>query len=252
MSNFYGWNIQANSYCDICKLCEINDDIFYSFKSNASYCEILEHADYNNGNTYINLIEKIEPFDKIQDNLELWKKNDLLGSPKIYDYQKYGNISPSTIAYIYTYIKMKNNISDLNNCKNIIEIGGGYGGLCYILSTVLNFDSYTIYDLPEVNLLQNKYLNRLNVKNTNCISPDKEYENNIDLVISCFAWSELNKEKQLDYFNNIINKAKHGFLRLNTCFSGLTIAELNELFKNVNIENDEASNDDGRTLIISW
>ena len=187
--------------------------------------------------------------------LEVWKINDSIGNAQLFDYNKYGNISPSTIAYIYTYIKLKQKIQDLENCKNIVEIGGGYGGLSYILSTIINFDSYTIYDLPHVNLLQRKYLNTLNVKNTNCVSPDTNINHNIDLVISCFAWSELDKINQMKYFFNIIKKAKHGFMRLNSCFSGLSIEEFKILFngfKDVCIENCEASNADGNTLLITW
>jgi hypothetical protein len=59
----------------------------------------------------------------------------------------------------------------------------------------------------------------------------------------------------MKYFFNIIKKAKHGFMRLNSCFSGLSIEEfkiLFNVFKDVCIENCEESNADGNTLLITW
>jgi hypothetical protein len=45
---------------------------------------------------------------------------------------------------------------------NIIEIGGGYGGLVNTFSEYHNINSYTIVDLGTVNLLINKYLKKIN------------------------------------------------------------------------------------------
>ena len=58
---------------------------------------------------------------------------------------------------ILKYIK-EFDLKDLN----IIEIGGGYGGLCYYLKNIaelynINISSYTIFDLEFVNNLQNNF-----------------------------------------------------------------------------------------------
>ena len=44
--------------------------------------------------------------------------------------------------------------------SRIVEVGGGYGGLCKVLSTVCEFDEYILIDLPEVSALQRKYIDQ--------------------------------------------------------------------------------------------
>jgi putative sugar O-methyltransferase len=149
---------------------------------------------------------------------------------------------------------MENIFSNFSSFKNIIEIGGGYGGQCYVLSKRINFDTYTIIDLKDVSNLQEKYLNKLNIKNVKYIYPEiLDTIKNIkyDLVISCFAWSELSKDIQLLYYNEIIKNSKHGFLRCNICFSGHTLVEMRNLFSDTSISflMDEVSNDEGAWMI---
>ena len=53
----------------------------------------------------------------------------------MFDYPDVGTMSPTTIRYI-------KNVSDIINAfgtgmKSIVEVGGGYGGLCKVMSSLL-------------------------------------------------------------------------------------------------------------------
>lgn len=257
----FGWNVPGNGYLNSCRECITDENKFNNFKTNPLYTDILEHASYEVGKTSIEFIEKITDYAKeIQPYLDEYKENDIYGNTKKFVYERYGNISPTTLTYIYNYIKIKQAIPDIDNVKNIVEIGGGYGGQCKIISTRIKFESYTILDLKEATELQSKYLDLLKVKNVDCLHPpifNKFNNKEIDLIISTFAWSELTKEVQMFYFDNYIKKAKHGYFRCNLCYSGLKREEIIDLFmragfKNLFVGQEEVSVQDNSTIMFIW
>lgn len=257
----FGWNVPGNTYIDFCEECISDENKFNNFKNNPRYTGILEHASYENGRVYVEYLEKMTSYtNEIQPFLNEWKENDIYGNTTKFFYERYSNISPTTLSYIYNYIKIKERLPDIDNFKNIVEIGGGYGGQCKIISNKVKFNSYTIFDLKGPALLQSKYLDLLNVKNADCLYPsifDKFNNKDIDLIISTFAWSELSKEVQLFYFDNYIKKAKHGYFRCNLCYSGLMREEIIDLFSKANFANlfigqEEVSVQDNSTIMFIW
>ena len=98
---------------------------------------------------------------------------------------------------------------------DIVEIGGGYGGQCLIISKVFNFNSYTIIDLKEPSALQRRYLDYHKVPNVRCITPEVLEFNNIDLCISNYAFSEIARPFQDMYIEKVIMPAKKGYLTCN-------------------------------------
>ena len=82
------------------------------------------------------------------------------------------NICGNNIEYIYESFQIIKQFQKLNlNDINIIEIGGGYGGLAFYLINIckkfnININSYTIFDIPEANTLQTKYFNEVNISNS--------------------------------------------------------------------------------------
>lgn len=201
-------------YKNICKLAATDNDIFNIFKSNVDYNSILEHVSYEQGLLYLDYLNL--NFSELNKYIEYFKKNDIFGGTRLYLYKDIGMISPSTLRYIKVLSDIIEMFGDLNN-KKIIEIGGGYGGQCVILNQYFkNIKSYTLIDLDEALLLTNKYLNKLNIdhkilkiENINNLNED------FDLVISNYAYSELSKELQDYYYNNIIDKSKNGYFTLN-------------------------------------
>jgi putative sugar O-methyltransferase len=161
--------------------------------------------------------------DKILDNLESLKDNDLYGTPNIREYELDGKnfrMSPSTIRYI------KNSIDIINyfgsDIKTIAEIGGGYGGLCKTMDVFYNFTKYFIFDLPGVNKLSSKYVSMFNMQNK-VISDVLDNANieSIDLCISNYAFSELSREVQQKYIDKVIKKSKYFYIIDNHFSSGL-------------------------------
>jgi len=249
-NNLLGWSnldqIKIN-YFNECERIASDDMAFSSFKINKNYIPILEHVSYDLGMYYLNLIcQKYKPdtFQLIMKHLDDFKSNDKIGSPLIYEYPLVGTISPTTLRYIKTLMDIVEKF-DINGA-NIVEIGGGYGGQCLILSKIFNFKTYTILDLESVNKLQKRYLHHHNLLNTTATTIESAYDIDFDFVISNYAFSELNKRMQDDYLR-IIKKCSSGYFQINPdaseCYNR---EELINIFKrdlmNVEISPDEPMN----------
>lgn len=198
----------------------------WNFKSNRDYKSILEHCDINTGKQYLNVIkDKFKFFyDFNIDNLKhICELNDKYGSTNKYQIDDFMNCSPSNLRYILHSLLI---LEDMKKYKlknvDIIEIGGGYGGLCVFIIHIaplygITVNSYTIFDLLEASLLQKKYLNALNIEKINCCHLDK-FDNlkNDSFLISNYAFSEISLELQKQYTEKVINPyTKYGFLAWN-------------------------------------
>jgi hypothetical protein len=93
-----------------------------------------------------------------------------------------------TCSQIYTAHRMRDAINreigpavDLN----IVEIGGGYGGLCYWMHRLLGarINRYVVVDLPEVNLVQAYFLSSLETRELLLFGEEeRKGESRIDLI----------------------------------------------------------------------
>ena len=106
-----------------------------NFKNNFHYNGVLEHVNENIGYDYLNIIKT--KFKNTYNEYELlFKKlctfNDIYGKPIKCNFNNFIECSPTNLRYllhsllILEFIKRKN----INNI-DFIEIGGGYGGLCF-------------------------------------------------------------------------------------------------------------------------
>ncbi len=213
-----------------------NDTFFQNFKRDNIFRIVLEHVTNELGIQYIRSIKKLIEENNTFTNLS-WNKyieNDIYGNPLKYDYSNQLNdiqnistyiISPSTLRYIcfglqiYNYIKQigKNDIS-------IIEVGGGYGGQCKVLTDIcaqfnITIKKYTLIDLEGMSKLQQKYLDKLNIKNIVTLS-NKDYFNKLDdtydLFISNYALGEFTTNVQNSYINNVLNRCGNYFITWNS------------------------------------
>jgi len=131
--------------------------------------------------------------------------------------------SPTNLRYILHSLLILEDMKKykLNNV-DIIEIGGGYGGLCFFIHNIaplyeIKINSYTIFDLSEVSLLQEKYLNELNIKKV-CFYQLDNFNNlkNNSFLISNYAFSEISMSIQNEYSKKIINPyTNFGFITWN-------------------------------------
>lgn len=248
-----------DSYIDICKRAFEDDAIFNNFKTFDQYTQILEHTSVEFGYDYLKIL--IEKFEN-KNTLDILKKsciNDILGGTRIYSYNigdQAINISPSTLYYT----KIWSDIITLfgkTEKLNIIEIGGGYGGQCLVANNFTGFNSWSIYDLPEVCNLQKKYLNKHNVKNVSFYESPLSGEellnfNNHDLLISNFSFSEVNREIQEQYLK-LIKSCKNGYMIMNYGWNLpnlYSVDELKQVINNLKIEEENPKT--GPNNILLW
>ena len=219
---YYGWravNYMAIDYIKQCRAATRDDSVFEHFKSMSGFRNILEHVPSDLGEKYLDDISKNNP-ELIQEAQIFIKANDTIGSPYKSDYVKYNieEISPTTARYMKVLsdlMTLYNNLDDMN----IVEIGGGYGGLTTVISKKFKFNNYYNVDLADPAKLAKKYCWLAGINNFHIITPDKLdklNDVNIDLVISNYAFSECNYETQNIYIDKILSRSKRGYITHNT------------------------------------
>ena len=120
-----------------------------NFKNDSNYTYMLEHVDNNLGHKYLHTIKNnFKQF--YESNFEFLKNichlNDKYGKTNKYQMKDFMTCSPTNIRYLLHTLLILEDIKKykLNNV-DIIEIGGGYGGLCFFV--------HSIAPLYEINIL---------------------------------------------------------------------------------------------------
>jgi len=213
------WDVNQSMidlYIEACKDFVSNDNKFDTFKQDSRYIPVLEHVDKEESLLYISEMKSKE---LITDSvLNSVKENDKYGSSTVFEYDELGLISPSTIRYIKSSLDILDYFGSDVDYKTILEIGGGYGGLCKVFTSFIDFNTYKLIDLPEPIRLSQKYLSKFDdIKNKiNYISTEKIVSvKNIDLVISNYAFSECSKKYQQIYYEQIIQNCKKFYIIYN-------------------------------------
>ena len=206
------WTLQDSAvvpYLQACRAASQGSDFFRGFKSHPAYRHVLEHVTYEEGQQYLDEIE-IDYMDKLDEI----KENDALGTPVTCTYDGVGTISPTTIRYL-------KNTSDIvtkfgTSFNSIVEIGGGYGGLCKVLSSFVKFEQYLLLDLEECNMLSRKYLSHFDLPTMSHQAEEiVDVDDNFDLLISNYALSECNRETQMMYIERFVKKSDKFYLMHN-------------------------------------
>jgi hypothetical protein len=171
-------------------------------------------------------------------------EDQLYGSPEVLQVQTYFGVT--TVACTkFRYLKhisdmhvLFDTITELNNDSRetpfrVAEIGVGFGGLAQAMFAIAAERppaaaplSYMFFDIPEVLLLTEKYMGKFSwISRESTIfmnnDLDKQHDqsnllNNIDLCISNYALSELSKELQDEYMNNVLKFCSTGYLLYNS------------------------------------
>ena len=143
MSTYKGWEAEeqiAIDYLETCRSAVADDEVFAKFKSLQGYKNILEHVTPRQGAEYLQVAMEMAG-DALLENLEAFKENDTIGTPDKFSYPETGKISPTTIRYIKNVFEMATLLGEAP-ISRVVEVGGGYGGLCKTLSVVCDFDEY--------------------------------------------------------------------------------------------------------------
>ncbi|MBI2743550.1 MAG: putative sugar O-methyltransferase [Chlamydiales bacterium] len=185
--------------------------VFQNFRSLSDYAHVLEVGAGGDFATHLlqngskEVLEKMPAFQRLEE----------FGNPAVNFYPGIGSFSGTTLRYIAIADQMQKFFSLPENAT-AVEIGGGFGGQCFILSQLQKFSSYYIYDLPEVTPLVEKMMRSLSVSHVICMPIQANInEEKIDLFISNYAFSECDRQTQLDYFERVIKKADRGYLIYN-------------------------------------
>tara|TARA_R100001082_G_C4330542_1_gene145402 strand:+ start:75 stop:905 length:831 start_codon:yes stop_codon:yes gene_type:complete len=220
----WGWTIEPNvlsDYSDVCLKISEDENLFRRFKKIKEYRPVLEGGPKALFDTYLQHIKQLKNYNLFFENLEKFRINDTVGDPDIYEDPTIGKFSGSTFKFAFNALEIiyfiESQGKDLKSIKNIVEVGGGYGGLCLILSGFIDFDSYTLMDLPNVCKLTDKYIEQFpqlhgKVKTLPCTDLTDQSFDSIDLAIGVNSLSECNREVQLSYFSKIISKSEFSYI----------------------------------------
>lgn len=226
--------MEYSKYLKVCDRAAKDSGTFANFKSNLAYRTVVEACSKLHGSLYLDWIKKNSSF--ILNDIDTFVTSDDVGNPFTYQYDGLDvKIAATTLRYIKTLAELINLFGTLED-KDIIEIGGGYGGQCKIIYDYVKPRSYTLVDLPTALPLAKRYLKRFGIKDVAFKTPDDVFENIYSLCISNYAFSEFERDYQNLYIDKIINKSIRGYMLCN-CLSRnkgvrMTILEVLGLKKN--------------------
>ena len=215
---------EYSAYTTLVKKILEKDKSEWDFKSSKDYTQKLENLGKYYGNLYLEQLMKQFPkfFYKHKKYLiEVCEQNDLYGKPNIRPFPSFTTCSATNLRYILHALLILTFMTNhkINNI-DIIEIGGGYGGLSFFMHKIaplfkINITSYTIIDLPEISLLQKNYLDALDMSMNMHFYNINNYNNlkKNSFLISNYAYSEIAIELQKEYTEKILNPyISYGFL----------------------------------------
>jgi len=236
----------------------LSKNIISDFRSNFIYKIILEHGSHLIFKSYRNYILK-KKFKKFFFEFKKCLNNDVVGSPELFKFKDNINISISTIRYVATSLSIYETFKKKNFLR-VVELGGGFGGQLICLNNFFKIKNYTIYDVKIVCKLIRKYLSEFKLDLKYKLSTFHYQKNkNIDLFLSNYSFSELDKNLQLLYLKNIMKYAKNGYMimnsgKKNSIFKDrLLIEDIKKYIPNLKIKNNFIKTDtEKKNYILYW
>ena len=215
-------------YLSIVEIATQNDEVFNKFRSNRQYRKILEHVTKSLASEYLKLIP-----DSDRNLLAKLTQCDIVGGPLRYKFKNLGRYSPTTIRYLYFHTQYQKHFGELEKFR-VVEIGGGFGGQAAVSLTLNPHASWTIFDLPEVLALQDKYLRSAAPGTEESFKSGLELSRTEgDLLLSNYALSEISRELQIKYFDLVVSNCPRGYMAWNTISEkengGLSLSEVLKL-----------------------
>jgi hypothetical protein len=201
----------TEAYRVICTEAARDPAVFRSFKQDPRYQLVLEHVTPGQGAAY--LMAVLEQSPHLATHLESFRRNDSLGGPSTFDFGPgIGVFSPTTCRYAKVLSDLLLMFGDLTGMR-IVEVGGGYGGQCFIIHSLCKPASYTIVDLPPALALQERYLDQLGVKGVSFLSiADLPASLPSDLFMSSYALTECIRPVTDVYLEKIVRAADRGYV----------------------------------------
>jgi hypothetical protein len=207
----------VDPYLQACKDSINSQKEFNSFRRDERLYPILEHVSYEEGLLYLEEMKEVDP--PLPDIAYKIKENDLVGNPFLYEYPEVGFICPTTIRYAKNVYDIVDAFARrVPKIENVVEIGGGYGGLCRMMNALFSLEQYLLIDLKEVNELSKKYLRHYYTESNRIawVTPDDLVQvKNIELCISNYCFSECDRKTQQMYYDKIIKNSNMFYITYN-------------------------------------
>jgi hypothetical protein len=182
----------------------LNEPPQWTFKSNPVYQQILEHVSPQQGREYLRLAQCHPRWTPrfMQTACEVALENDRYGKPERFDFDELGiTCSPTNWRYLWHALSILD-----HDPQNIVEIGGGYGGLMLWLQRISRKPlDYMIYDLSEAKAVQQIYA-RLHDLTLSRDVPHPRF------LVSAYGFSEFDEPTRRWYEENVIPTCEHGWL----------------------------------------
>ncbi len=141
-------------------------------------------------------------------------ENDRYGNPERLELSPQGHAASTTMRYAWNVTDMIAHGVVLDDA-DIVEVGGGYGGLCRMIHAFHKPKSYTIIDLPDALALADRYLKCYGI-DARMVSCDAYGVEPIDTFISNYALTELTRDVQDEYVNKLMTHAVCGYVTFNS------------------------------------
>ena len=193
------------------------------FKAHPKYSYMLEHVTYGEGQAYLNAIREKTDI-SIDDIRAFCSLNDSVGSPERSQYE-FGEASPTSLRYIFQAYLILTHMKSLGMADStVVEVGGGYGGLCLAIHYFaekygVHLKGYTIVDLLPITRLQHMYISKVNPNIHLRTCDSNTYGESITdtnmFLISNYCFSEISNIHQKRYIHSLFPKVSHGFMAWN-------------------------------------
>jgi len=225
-NNTFGWNYGltpgADNYLDKCTWFAENDDAFANFRQDPDYKKVLEAGEYIVGRMHLDRMINKYDLNFLLDHIDGFRENDIYGNATILDFPEVKHINPCTIMYVSQLLDIKTMLGDYVP-KKIVEIGGGFGGMCKVIDAVYSFEEYVLIDLAPAIALCKKYLSHFPdlYKRVTFITCDEfekiESIKDVDLFVAVASLAECNEETQTKYIDKILFHSNYAYIIYNTC-----------------------------------
>ena len=240
-------------FAEICDLASREEEYFRTFRRCESVRKVIEGITIDQGFQYAERVIE-SPFwrDTLIGALKLV---DSFGAPTRFIFPGIGRFSSTSLRYLKVYLDLQEMFGPLTEMR-ISEIGIGFGGQAALINALDRPTIYSCFDIPPVLSLAQRFLGELKLS-TNCSWNDGRTPIYVetDLLISNYAFSELERKLQERYLEAIVLKAPKGYLTWNRLsqdqLGGFSVGELIRLIPNSEIV-PEIPLTNNHNLIIVW
>ena len=225
-------------------------EAFNSFRSNVAIRQTYDHVSYDLAKEYLSRIgmTSVRPLVKKIRDIALY------GNARTFYFRSAGLSSPTVLRYL-KIAKDLAHLFQLSKIAQIHEIGVGFGGQSMVVHRLYGLHNFVFMDLPEVNELAQRCCGSLcpdmTVATLDGRNPPQQQP---ELLISNYAFSELDRATQEIYFERVVKNSRSGYMILNQLsqkhLGGMTPRELQSRIDGSKLYPEIPESSPGNSLIV--